>query len=108
MAPPPSADAHHARPMRRAAGQGVEAIERRGLARALQPAAQFGELAVQRQAAHVGADHGDGNAILGDDGIGVGRRQLARGLAERQRHGALPARAEGQQGALGEGAARSG
>ena len=76
MAPPPSADAHHAGPLRRAAGQGVEAIDRRGLARALQPAAQLGELAVERQAAHVRADDGDGDAILGDHGI-VRRRPAA-------------------------------
>ena len=63
-------DAHHAGPVRRPAGQGVEAIDRRGPAGALQPAAQLGELAVERQAAHVRADHGDRHAILGDDGIG--------------------------------------
>ena len=53
------ADPHQAGPLRRPAGQGVEAVERRGAAVALQPAAELGELAVERQAAHMRADHGD-------------------------------------------------
>ena len=93
-------DAHHAGPPRRAAGQGVEAIDRRGLARALEPAAQLGELAVERQAAHVRADDGDRDAIFREHGIVGHGGQLARGLAERQRHLALPARAEGEQRAV--------
>ncbi len=54
------------------------------------------------------ADHGDRHAILRDHRIGLRRRQLAHRLAERQGHRALPAGAEGQQGALGIGARNQG
>src|SRR5476651_2861038 len=88
---------HEARPMRWSARKSVETIKRCCLAGALQLGAELREFGIERQAAHMRADHGERHAFVDSLRIGFRRRQLALRLAERKRVRALPGRAELEQ-----------